>query len=303
MDRDQRDCAIKCTIWDFVASASAVNGLVYFALGDIYKKSFGKLGKGGLVIYLSVGLIVWILIRRTQKIEVPKGLRALVVALIFGLTCLASTILDMLQTGKADVFSIISYGSFSLMSISMSRESKLGFETGFSSFFLSLFASQFPKINRLLSPIAIVLCSVIFYLFRSTQRGRQHDSTNQNGDAHLTDVEQGQDPLKMQGDIGHNPLPGKNWPINESSNDHSSPGEEEQTKVMEFSSHHISSKEEESTKLVASSGDHSSSKEEEQTNVVESSSSLRINETELRQRRKKRHSSETPSTTMFILNI
>ncbi|XP_028781310.1 uncharacterized protein LOC114737527 [Neltuma alba] len=191
MDGDKRDSVIKCTIWDFVASVSAINGLVCFALGDVYKKSFGKLGMGGLVIYLSVGLIVCMLIWLTRKIKVEEGFQVPVLSLVFGLTCLASTILDMLGSGKADVFSIISYGSFALMSLSVSRKSELGFETGFSSFFLSLFASQFPKINRLLTPIAIVLCSVTFYIFRSTQRGGgQHDSTNPNNDAHLRGVEQ-----------------------------------------------------------------------------------------------------------------
>ncbi|XP_028808527.1 uncharacterized protein LOC114763093 [Neltuma alba] len=212
----QTDRADKWTIWDLVAVVSAINGLVCFALGDIYKKSFGKLGEVGLVIYLYVWLNVSTLIwvtqkvgkrKKTQKVEVSKGFQDLVLALTFGLTCFGSTIVDMLQTGKADVFSIISYGSFALMSLSMSRESKLGFETGFSSFFLSLFASQFPKINRLLAPIAIVLCS------QSSGDPEEHKNGQSSND-HISLKEQtkGQDPPKRQEDNGHNPLPGNDPP-------------------------------------------------------------------------------------------
>ena len=71
---------------------------------------------------------------------------------------------DKLVPGKSDALSIISYGSFALMSLSLSRKFELGFETGFFSFFLSMFVQQLCKINLKLSPVAILFCLVVFIL-------------------------------------------------------------------------------------------------------------------------------------------
>ncbi|XP_028770539.1 RING-H2 finger protein ATL20-like [Neltuma alba] len=104
------------------------------------------------------------LIWRGKRIPIRERYQDQVKALIFFGICLISVLLDKLMPGKSDAWSIISYASFALMSLSSSRKSELGFETGFFSFFLSLFFEQLCKTNLKLSPIAIVFCLLVLIL-------------------------------------------------------------------------------------------------------------------------------------------
>ncbi|XP_028799258.1 IQ domain-containing protein IQM2-like [Neltuma alba] len=154
----------RAMIWKFVGSVSGIAGLVCFGFSSTYKISFGKLGIGGLLLYLFVGVIIWSLILWGKRIRVSEKFRGPVAALIFDVICLISAVNEKLLPAKSDALSIISYGSFALMSLSMSRKFELGFETGFSTFFLTLFATQLFKINWILLPIALVFCSLIVIL-------------------------------------------------------------------------------------------------------------------------------------------
>ncbi|XP_028770570.1 IQ domain-containing protein IQM5-like [Neltuma alba] len=151
-------------IWKFVGSLSGIAGLVCFGFSSTYKISFGKLGIGGLLLYLFVAVIIWSLILWGKRIRVSEKFQGPVAALIFDVICLISAVNEKLLPAKSDALSIISYGSFALMSLSMSRKFELGFETGFSTFFLTLFATQLFKIKWILLPIALVFCSLIVIL-------------------------------------------------------------------------------------------------------------------------------------------
>ncbi|KAI9116198.1 hypothetical protein K1719_013128 [Acacia pycnantha] len=112
---------------------------------------------------------IWL--RPFVGIEVPKGFEGVVEPILFVVVCLISVGLDKLVPGKSDALSIISYGLFALMSACTSRKPKLGFETGFFAFFLSLFSEQLFKTNWKLSPIALGFCWAAFLLRHRSQSG------------------------------------------------------------------------------------------------------------------------------------
>lgn len=153
-------------IWKVVGLVSAMIGLVCFGLSSTYKMSFGKLGSAGLLVYVVVVLFLWFLTWRAKRIKVQEGLRGLVVAPFFGIICLISVTHDKLLPGKSDALSIISYGCFGLVSLSMSAENELEIETGFSGFFLSMFTSQLAKIKLAFSATCHNLYSNIRKLIR-----------------------------------------------------------------------------------------------------------------------------------------
>ncbi|KAK4263227.1 hypothetical protein QN277_028671 [Acacia crassicarpa] len=153
------------TIWKFVGGVSAITGLVCFALSSSYDMSFGELGHVSYFVLPLVCLIICLPIVVAKRIRVSERVQAVMAALIFVVICVISVLHDdKLVTRKLDALSIISYGSFALMSLSVSRNLELGFETCFSVFFLQLFASQLFKIKRFLLAIALVFCSLIIIL-------------------------------------------------------------------------------------------------------------------------------------------
>ncbi|XP_028770566.1 uncharacterized protein LOC114727942 [Neltuma alba] len=125
-------------------------------------------------------LILW-----GKRIPVPERHQGPVKALVFVVICSISVLLDKLVPGNSDGWSIISYASFALMSLFTSRKSELGFETGFFSFFLSLFVEQLCKTNLKLSPIAVVFCLVVLILRHYSASGVQSGSIAPNGYHHV----------------------------------------------------------------------------------------------------------------------
>ncbi|KAK4267721.1 hypothetical protein QN277_024464 [Acacia crassicarpa] len=174
----------KCTIWKFLGGVSAMSGLGCFGLSSTYKILFGKLGICGLLVYLLISSIMLRLIYFVKKIRVTNWRVQVVVAtLLLVVICLISAELDKLVPGKSDALSIISYGLFAILSLCASRKSELGFETGFFTFFVSLFLEQIYKTSLILFPIAVIFCLVILVLRHRPQ------SVSSNGDGDNSDEE------------------------------------------------------------------------------------------------------------------
>ncbi|KAI9116120.1 hypothetical protein K1719_013050 [Acacia pycnantha] len=171
------DVITQSTIWKFVGGVSAITGLVCFALSSSYDMSFGKLGCGGHLVYLLLCLIMLLLIVWAKRIRVSEKVQGVVAALIFVIISV-SVVLDKYVTRKSDALSITSYGSFALMSVSLSRKFELGFETGFSAFFLQLFVSQLFKIKWFLLPTSLVFCLLIIILRHYSESEVQSGSSS-----------------------------------------------------------------------------------------------------------------------------
>lgn len=154
--------------WNFMGSLSAITGLVCFALSSTFKKLFGEWDFLHFLIYLSVSSVILLIALLARRIRVSGNflLKGHMVLFNFGLTCLYSVVRDKTLTGKPDALSTISYGSFALMSLSMSRKFELGFETGLFSFFLACFSVQLIEISGILSVIAVGF-SYVLINFRS----------------------------------------------------------------------------------------------------------------------------------------
>ncbi|KAK4268639.1 hypothetical protein QN277_025259 [Acacia crassicarpa] len=142
---------------------------------------------------------MWRLIVGAKRIPVSERVQGVVAALIFVVICVISVVLDKYMTGKSNALTITSYGSFALMSVSLSRKFELGFETGFSAFFLQLFASQLFKIKWFLLPVALVFCFLIILLRHYSESGVQFSSSSANDYYSIEDAPLSESQIEISG--------------------------------------------------------------------------------------------------------
>ncbi|KAI9089497.1 hypothetical protein K1719_029102 [Acacia pycnantha] len=147
------------TIRNYLGGASFVSGLICFTYGSTYDRLFGKLGFGGLIVYLGISLSIFYLIWGFKRIRVPERFQVVVETILSVAIYVISVGLDKLVPGKSDAWSIISYGLFALMSVSTSRKSELGFKTGFFSFF---FVTVFGRNLQNQLETLFVCCNFLF---------------------------------------------------------------------------------------------------------------------------------------------
>lgn len=140
-------------VWRFVGCASAVVGLVCYALSSSFNHLFGNWRLWKIVLYTVFSFIICsiILYARTWQHLTSHRFKAHSAFLVLTITSIYSFFSDKIMNGKPDAYSLISCAAFSMMSLSLSRQIQCGFEVDLMYFYLGCLIVQLMKIKLLLA--------------------------------------------------------------------------------------------------------------------------------------------------------
>ncbi|KAL2344028.1 hypothetical protein Fmac_005313 [Flemingia macrophylla] len=165
-----RVCGLPRDLWRIVGFLSTLVGLITYAISSPFNKLFkyGELGFLVVVIYCALGSLLCCLMLCTTTWSLTKNtvVKAHAVFFVFMLSSVYSFYMDKTEANtKAKdsdkVLNLVSCGSFSLMSLSLSRLSGLGFETGVFNFFLGSLMVAVMKLNLKFALATIVFCYIL----------------------------------------------------------------------------------------------------------------------------------------------
>ncbi|XP_045832135.1 exocyst complex component EXO70B1-like [Trifolium pratense] len=136
-------------VWRFVAFVSAVVGLVCYALSSSFNHLFGNWNLWKIILYTIFGFIISFMILYANLWNRSRSLRfkAHTAFLVLTITSVYTFFFDKVVNGKPDAYSLISCAAFSIMSMSLSRQSQCGFEVDLLYFFLGCLTVLLMKIK------------------------------------------------------------------------------------------------------------------------------------------------------------
>ncbi|MED6155972.1 hypothetical protein PIB30_010615 [Stylosanthes scabra] len=139
-------------VWRFVGLASTTVGLSCYALSSSFNHMFGRWNFLKIVIYIVSSIIICFMILFAKAWQFSTALRfkAHLSFLALTITTVYSFFFDKNVNGKPDVYSLISCAAFSVMSLSLSKQSHFGFEVDLLYFFLGALTVQLMKIHLFL---------------------------------------------------------------------------------------------------------------------------------------------------------
>ncbi|KAJ1386259.1 WRKY domain [Sesbania bispinosa] len=142
-------------VWRFVGFGSAVVGLLCYALSSSFNHLFGNWNLIKIFLYTAFSFIISLLIFYAKKWQHSTSLRfkAHSAFLVLTITSVYSFFYDKVVNGKPDAYSLISCSAFSIMTLSLSRQTRCGFEVDLLYFFLGCLNVQLMKIKL---PLAIL---------------------------------------------------------------------------------------------------------------------------------------------------
>ena len=114
--------------WKFLGFVSSTVGLVCYALSPSFRHLYGEWNIMKIILYVVVSSIISCIMLFAEQLTFLR-LKAHVLFVVMMLTSLYSVRYDKTVDGKPDALSPISSGAFSLMSLSLSRQIELGFES------------------------------------------------------------------------------------------------------------------------------------------------------------------------------
>ncbi|XP_020213324.1 uncharacterized protein LOC109797624 [Cajanus cajan] len=184
-------CVLPTVVWRIIGFVSSLVGIITYAVSSPFNKLFNyhELGFLVFIIYCALGSFLCCLMLCTTTWRLPKNtlLTAHVLFFVLMVTSVYSFYMDKTEANTkakdADkVLNLVSCGSFSLMSLSLSRLSGLGFEAGVFNFFLGSLMLAVMKWSLKFALAAAVFCYVLINI-------RIHsDSDSDGGDMEETDV-------------------------------------------------------------------------------------------------------------------
>ncbi|KAK2376587.1 exocyst complex component EXO70B1 [Trifolium repens] len=144
-------------VWKFVGFASAVVGLVCYALSSSFNHLFGNWNLLKIIFYTVFSVIICLmnLFASTWQHSTSLRFKAHSAFLVLTITSVYSFFSDKIMNGKPDAYSLISCASFALMSLGLSRQIQCGFEVDLMSFYLGCLILQLMKINFLLAIVGV----------------------------------------------------------------------------------------------------------------------------------------------------
>nr|XP_004490669.1 uncharacterized protein LOC101500706 isoform X2 [Cicer arietinum] len=136
-------------VWRFGGFASAVVGLLCYALSSSFNYLFGEWNLLKIFLYTVFSFIICLVILFARIWRHSRSLRfkAHAAYLALTITSVYSFFFDKVMNGKPDAYSIISCAAFSIMSLSLSRQTQCGFEVDLLYFFLGVLIVQLMKIK------------------------------------------------------------------------------------------------------------------------------------------------------------
>ncbi|XP_058765016.1 E3 ubiquitin-protein ligase PUB23-like [Vicia villosa] len=116
-------------VWRFVGFASAVVGLVCYALSSSFNYLFGDWNLLKIFLYCVFSFIISLMIFFAKLLQHSTSLRfkAHTAFLVLAITSAYSFFFDKVVNGKPDLYSLISYAAFAIMSLSLSRQTPSGY--------------------------------------------------------------------------------------------------------------------------------------------------------------------------------
>lgn len=140
--------------------------MICYALSSSFKHLFGEWNFFKIIVYVVVGFSFSSMMLFLKKWRLSRSLllKGHLGVLVLLLTSLYSFISDKAVNGKPDLLSLVSCAAFALMSLCLSRQIDLGFETDLLNFFLGCLTVQLMKINLTLSIIAAIICYSLMVL-------------------------------------------------------------------------------------------------------------------------------------------
>ncbi|RHN56652.1 putative exocyst complex component Exo70, cullin repeat-like-containing domain-containing protein [Medicago truncatula] len=136
-------------VWRFVGFASSAIGLLCYALSSSFNYLFGDWNLLKIILYSIFSFIISLVVLFARMWQNSRSLRfkAHAAFLVLTITSLYSFFFDKVVNGKPDAYSLISCASFSIMLMSLSRQTQCGFEVDFLYFFLGCLIVQLMKIK------------------------------------------------------------------------------------------------------------------------------------------------------------
>ncbi|KAJ1386713.1 NB-ARC domain protein [Sesbania bispinosa] len=159
------------TIWRLVGLASSVVGLVCYALSPSFNRLIGGWNSVKCFFYGVLFLVVFatILFVKQSSLSTKHGwLRPHVSFAVLMIMSVYSFFYDKAVNGRPEVLSLVSNAAFALVSLSLSKLIKFGFEMGVFSFFLGCLVIQLLTINWKLIFIAIIFSCPLFVMHHSS---------------------------------------------------------------------------------------------------------------------------------------
>ncbi|KAK2376568.1 exocyst complex component EXO70B1 [Trifolium repens] len=136
-------------VWRYVGFASAVVGLLCYALSSSFNYLFGDWNLLKILFYIVFSFIICLVILFAKLFQHSRSLRfkAHTAFLVLTITSVYSFFFDKIMNGKPDAYSLISCAAFAIMSLSLSRQTQCGFEIDLLYFFLGCLIVQLMKIK------------------------------------------------------------------------------------------------------------------------------------------------------------
>ncbi|TKY59279.1 exocyst complex component EXO70B [Spatholobus suberectus] len=182
-------------VWRLIGFVAGLVGFICYGVSSPFNKLFnyGYLGFFVVVIYCAGGAFVCCLMLCTTTwcITNKTVSKALVLFVVLMVTSVYSYFLDETEGNTKEkvgskVLNLVSCGAFSLMSLSLSRLTGLGFESGVFSFFLASFVVAVMKLNWKFVFAAAPFCFILVMIHTCTDSQRKTGDIQEARTALLT---------------------------------------------------------------------------------------------------------------------
>ncbi|KAK7276066.1 hypothetical protein RIF29_17198 [Crotalaria pallida] len=152
-----------------IGFVSAVIGLVCYALSSSFNHLFGQWNLFKIFLYSCFSFIICLatLFAKVWQFTTSLLFKAVMAVLVLMATSVYSFFYDKAVTGKPDAYILISCVAFAIMFLSLSKQTRCGFQMDLSNFFLGCLIIQLMKINVLLAILGAALSYAII-IFRSS---------------------------------------------------------------------------------------------------------------------------------------
>ena len=170
-------------VWRFVCFCSSIVGLVCYAFSSFFNHLIGDWSWWKIFLYTVFSFLISLstLFAKTWQYSNSRCLEAHTAFSILLITSVYSFFLDKDVKQRPDVYSLVSYVAFAIMSLGLSRLSQLGFEVDLLYFFCALLTVQLMKVKLWLVTVGgafsyslILLRSNLDPQPRSGYHGLQH---------------------------------------------------------------------------------------------------------------------------------
>ncbi|XP_027357539.1 TMV resistance protein N-like [Abrus precatorius] len=170
-------------MWRLVGLVSSIVGLLCFALSPSFHRLIGQWNPFKFSLYALLSLVICATIlfarqssfsKKNVKLKAYLGFSVLMVMSVY------SYFYDRAVSGKPEIRSLVANAAFALMSLSLSKLIKFGFEMGIFCFFLGCFTIQLVTIDFKLISVAIIFGCPLFIMHSSSDYQPQVSNQGQD---------------------------------------------------------------------------------------------------------------------------